>query len=90
MAETFECLGGPLAERLTAALRAGQAAGGDARGATSAALLVVDGTSTVVDLRVDDHPESLAELTRLLRSNDAFRASSAPAMRCLRVSLPRR
>jgi hypothetical protein len=74
MAETFECLGGPLAERLTAALRAGQAAGGDARGATSAALLVVDGTSTVVDLRVDDHPESLAELTRLLRSNDAFRA----------------
>ena len=74
MAEAFECSGGPLAERLAAALRAGQAAGGDARGAMSASLLVVDATTTVADLRVDDHPEPLVELTRLLRSNDAFRA----------------
>ncbi|MBV1852517.1 DUF1028 domain-containing protein [Catellatospora tritici] len=63
----------PLARRLLAALRAGDAAGGDKRGRQSAALLVVSpgqgygGTSdTVVDLRVDDHPDPCAELARLL------------------------
>lgn len=63
----------PLAGRLLAALRAGDAAGGDRRGRQSAALLVVargqgyGGTSDVaVDLRVDDHPDPVAELTRLL------------------------
>lgn len=62
-----------LAYRLLAALRAGDAAGGDRRGRQSAALLVVargmgyGGTSdVVVDLRVDDHPAPVAELTRLL------------------------
>jgi uncharacterized Ntn-hydrolase superfamily protein len=61
------------ARRLLAALAAGDAAGGDRRGRQSAALLVVaknqgyGGTSDVlVDLRVDDHPEPVAELARLL------------------------
>jgi uncharacterized Ntn-hydrolase superfamily protein len=59
--------------RLLAALRAGDLAGGDRRGRQSAALLVVakgmgyGGTSDVwVDLRVDDHPDPVAELSRLL------------------------
>jgi uncharacterized Ntn-hydrolase superfamily protein len=62
-----------LARRLLAALRAGDAAGGDRRGRQSAALLVVakgmgyGGTSdVVVDLRVDDHPDPVGELERLL------------------------
>jgi uncharacterized Ntn-hydrolase superfamily protein len=62
-----------LARRLFAALRAGDAAGGDRRGRQSAALLVVargmgyGGTSDVVaDLRIDDHPDPIAELGRLL------------------------
>lgn len=60
-------------ERLVAALAAGQAAGGDARGQQSAALLVVrpgggygGQTDRLVDLRVDDHIEPIAELERLL------------------------
>ncbi len=64
---------GALAGRLLAALRAGDAAGGDRRGRQSAALLVVakgkgyGGTGdVVVDLRVDDHADPVAELSRLL------------------------
>jgi uncharacterized Ntn-hydrolase superfamily protein len=63
----------PLARRLLAALAAGDRAGGDRRGRQSAALLVVargqgyGGTSDVVaDLRVDDDPEPVPELSRLL------------------------
>ena len=63
----------PLAERLLSALRAGDEAGGDARGRQSAALLVVkdgagfDGGDDVeLDLRVDDHPHPVEELDRLL------------------------
>lgn len=63
----------PLAGRLLAALRAGDAAGGDRRGRQSAAVLVVErgqgygNTSDVaVDLRVDDHPDPTGELSRLL------------------------
>lgn len=56
----------PLPERLVAALEAGQAAGGDSRGKQSAALYVVrDDPYPYVDLRVDDHPEPVAELRRL-------------------------
>jgi uncharacterized Ntn-hydrolase superfamily protein len=60
-------------ERLVAALEAGQAAGGDARGQQSAALLVVRAgggyggrSDRHIDLRVDDHPGPIAELGRLL------------------------
>lgn len=74
MAAAFrEGAGLPLPERLVAALDAGQAAGGDARGQQSAALLVVregggygGGSDRLVDLRVDDHATPIAELGRLL------------------------
>ena len=72
MADTFEQTSGTLAERLLAALAAGQAAGGDKRGQQSAALLVVKEkggyggfNDIMIDLRVDDHPAPIAELRRL-------------------------
>lgn len=72
MADTFRVARGALAERLLAALVAGQQAGGDRRGQQSAALLVVrrgggyaGGNDRYVDLRVDDHAEPIAELLRL-------------------------
>jgi uncharacterized Ntn-hydrolase superfamily protein len=56
----------PFAQRLLAAMRAGEAAGGDKRGKQSAALLIHDTEDwPALDLRVDDHPDPLAELTRL-------------------------
>ena len=62
--------GQPLAERFLAAMRAGESAGGDKRGRQSAALLIHDAQDyALVDLRVDDHPDPLAELARLLRVN---------------------
>ncbi len=62
----------PLAQRLLAALVAGDAAGGDSRGRQSAALYAVepgsgyDGCGVLADLRVDDHGEPIPELARLL------------------------
>jgi uncharacterized Ntn-hydrolase superfamily protein len=56
----------PFALRLLAAMRAGEAAGGDKRGRQSAALLIHDTEDwPSLDLRVDDHPDPLAELERL-------------------------
>jgi uncharacterized Ntn-hydrolase superfamily protein len=73
MASTFEESEGPLARRLLDALRAGDEAGGDRRGRQSAALRVAQpaagfgGSLNVpLDLRVDDHPHPVGELTRLL------------------------
>jgi uncharacterized Ntn-hydrolase superfamily protein len=58
--------GRPFAERLLAAMAAGDAAGGDKRGKQAAALLVYTTESyPLLDLRVDDHPEPVAELQRL-------------------------
>ncbi len=58
----------PFARRLLAAMRAGEAAGGDKRGKQSAALLINDGEEwSALDLRVDDHIDPLAELERLER-----------------------
>jgi uncharacterized Ntn-hydrolase superfamily protein len=58
--------GRPFAERLLAAMRAGEAAGGDRRGRQSAALLIHDAEDyPLYDLRVDDHPDPLLELARL-------------------------
>jgi uncharacterized Ntn-hydrolase superfamily protein len=69
----FESATGDLAERVLAALCAAQAAGGDRRGQQSAALLVVragagfrGGNDRYIDIRVDDHPQPLDELGRLL------------------------
>jgi uncharacterized Ntn-hydrolase superfamily protein len=67
MARAFEAsTGKPLAERLVRALEAGQAAGGDKRGRQSAALKVTHTEDyPLVDIRVDDHPDPVAELRRL-------------------------
>lgn len=80
LAETFtSSTARPLAERLVACLAAAEAAGGDSRGRQSAALLVVerDGgyaglSDTLVDLRVDDHPEPIEELERIYLLHDAL------------------
>ena len=69
----------PLAERVVEALKAAQDAGGDIRGKQSAALIVV-GPNKVenswedkkIDLRVDDHPDPLVELERLLKVARAY------------------
>jgi hypothetical protein len=66
---------GPLPRRLLAALNAAQAAGGDARGVMSAALVVVGaapGDRQLVDLRVDRSADPLGELARLLDAADAY------------------
>ena len=67
MAETFEVTAGePFEERFIRALEAGQAAGGDKRGRQSAAIKVVEGQPyPYVDLRVDEHPDPVAELRRI-------------------------
>ncbi len=79
MAEAFTATTGELSERLMAALDAAQGEGGDIRGKQSAAMLVVKGEKAenpwqgiLVDLRVDDHPEPLQELRRLLIVNKAY------------------
>lgn len=75
MAAAFVQGQGPLVDRLIAALEAGQAAGGDRRGQQAAALVVErigdaarsrEGIDRICDLRVDDHPEPIVELRRLL------------------------
>ncbi len=73
MEDAFLNTKGTLADRLYAALLAGEAKGGDSRGKQSAALLVVkEGagyggyTDRAIDVRVDDHPEPFKELGRLL------------------------
>jgi uncharacterized Ntn-hydrolase superfamily protein len=72
MADTFERAKGSLADRLLAALVAGQAGGGDKRGMQSAALLVVragagylGATDRYIDIRVYDAPDPIKELQRL-------------------------
>jgi uncharacterized Ntn-hydrolase superfamily protein len=79
MAAAFERTGGDLAQRLLAALDAGQAAGGDIRGCQSAALLVVSGTRSDkpwaekrFDLRVEDSAAPLVELRRLVTLARAY------------------
>src|SRR4029078_5763553 len=62
----------PFPRRLVAAMLAGEAAGGDKRGKQSAALLIYGEEEwSDLDLRVDDHPEPLAELERLQRGSRA-------------------
>lgn len=82
MAYAFETTRGDLATRLVAALEAAEAAGGDIRGRQSAALVVVRGDPSprrwerVFDLRVEDAPDPLGELRRLLRVARAYRAAT--------------
>jgi uncharacterized Ntn-hydrolase superfamily protein len=81
MAEAFEAATGTLARRLLAAMDAAEAAGGDWRGMQAAGILVVPAEGkqweTVTELRVDDHPEPLAELRRLLDLDDGYKAMHA-------------
>ncbi|MGE3888538.1 MAG: DUF1028 domain-containing protein [Vicinamibacterales bacterium] len=81
MADAYRNTSGDLADRMLAALDAGQAAGGDARGKQSAALVVVKpkgtgrpwvGADKLFELRIEDHPQPLVELRRLLRLQRAY------------------
>jgi len=84
MSKAFEEATGTLAERMMAALFAAQEVGGDIRGKQSAAILVVKGESTgkvwedrLIDLRVEDSPEPLQELKRLLKVHQAYNHMNA-------------
>lgn len=81
MSRAFESATGDLADRMLAALEAAEGAGGDVRGRQSAALLIVNakgtgrpwvGADRTFDLRVDDHPDPLKELRRLVRLQRAY------------------
>jgi uncharacterized Ntn-hydrolase superfamily protein len=75
MADAFAAAEGPLRRRLMQALDAAEGAGGDARGRQSAALLVVPAKGEAWDrfeLRVEDHPEPLEELRRLITVREAY------------------
>jgi uncharacterized Ntn-hydrolase superfamily protein len=84
MAKVFQETKGDLAERLLTALEAAQTAGGDTRGRQSAALIVVSAKSTgqpwhdkSFDLRVDDSPEPLKELRKLVLLQRAYNHMNA-------------
>jgi uncharacterized Ntn-hydrolase superfamily protein len=84
MMSAYESADGDLAERLMQALEAAEAAGGDIRGRQSAAMLIVSGTSTgrpwedrELELRIEDHPEPLVELRRLLNVHRAYEHMNA-------------
>lgn len=79
MARAYETSKGDLAERMLAALEAAQKEGGDIRGKQSAAILIVKGESSgkpwsdrVMELRVEDHPEPVKELRRLVAVHRAY------------------
>lgn len=84
MSEAYTATRAPLAERMLAALDAAEAEGGDIRGRQSAAMLVARGNPSgkpwedrTIDLRVEDSPEPLAELRRLLRVQRAYTSDDA-------------
>jgi uncharacterized Ntn-hydrolase superfamily protein len=79
MAKAFEVSSGDLADRLMNALTAAQEQGGDIRGKQSAAMLIVDSQKTdkpwehvLFNIRVDDHPDPLIELQRLIKIQRAY------------------
>jgi len=84
MAEAYQKTSGDLADKMLAALDAAQAVGGDIRGKQSAAILIVSGANTgrpwvdrVMELRVEDHPEPLKELRRLVYVHRAYQRMNA-------------
>lgn len=86
MAAAFQAARGGLADRLVIALAAGEAAGGDRRGRQASALYVVRPrggylgmNDVLVDLRVDDHPDPVKELRRLLDLHHLYFGSSPAA-----------
>jgi uncharacterized Ntn-hydrolase superfamily protein len=79
MADAYRGSTGDLAERMLAALEAGQAAGGDIRGRQSAAILIVERdqtgrpwVDTAMELRVEDHAGPIRELRRLVTLHRAY------------------
>ena len=83
MGDAFEAAEGTLAEKMQAAMMAGQEAGGDSRGRQSAAMLVVGkgmgrniNNDVVARLQVEDHPTPIVELGRVLDINLALSAMS--------------
>jgi uncharacterized Ntn-hydrolase superfamily protein len=76
MADAYSGSSGPLARRLLTALRAAEGEGGDVRGRQSAALVVVgpegEPWERVVELRVEDDPEPLDQLARLVDLREAY------------------
>lgn len=84
MEKAFKEATGPLAERMVAALEAAQSVGGDIRGMQSASIMVFKGTSTgepwndkLIDLRVEDSPNPVVELKRLLKVQRAYEHMNA-------------
>jgi uncharacterized Ntn-hydrolase superfamily protein len=84
MRQAYEAAEGDLADRLLAALEAAEAAGGDIRGRQSAAMLIVEGSSTgrpwadrLLELRIEDHPQPLVELRRLVKVHRAYQHMNA-------------
>lgn len=84
MQEAYQKTSGDLADKMLAAMDAAQAVGGDIRGKQSAAILIVSGTNTgrpwadrVMELRVEDHPEPLQELRRLVHVHRAYQHMNA-------------
>ena len=93
MSDAFEKSDGRLSERLLSAMFAGQNAGGDIRGMQSGRILVVDSHTTekewegvIVDVNVDDHPNPLEELGRLLKVSSILWSVSRSSME-LTISL---
>ena len=79
MADAFETTEGTLSTRILAAMKAAQAEKGDIRGMQSAAILIVSGTATgnswedtLMDLRIEDHENPIAELERLINLHTAY------------------
>src|SRR4030095_13649077 len=84
MEKAFKETTGPLAERMIAALEAAQSVGGDIRGMQSASIMVFKGKSTgdpwndkLIDLRVEDSPEPVKEIKRLLKVQRAYEHMNA-------------
>jgi uncharacterized Ntn-hydrolase superfamily protein len=82
MSEAYEAAltqGQPFSERLLRALEAAEAEGGDVRGRQSSAIVIVDGSlqpnawkGRILDARVDDHPDPVAELRRIVDLYEAY------------------
>ena len=84
MAKAYESTQGDLLDRLMAALEAAQQEGGDIRGMQSAAILIVPGETKgtpwkekIVDLRIEDHPQPLEEMKRLVKVHRAYEHMNA-------------
>jgi len=84
MVRAYETTKGELVDRLMAALEAAQKEGGDIRGKQSAAIVVTTGEPTGIDwkdkmfdLRIEDHPEPIQEMKRLIRVSRAYQHANA-------------